>query len=302
MPGWIPTQVARTATGNFRRLGAKCYLNPALNSAFTLIELLVVIAIIGILAAILLPALVGARQQAQRIQCVSNERQMVIAWNLYASDYNDQLVLNGGDMNPISLQAHLWVYGSAHGGSDTLTNDLYLYGTTYSLFAYSRDQPVERIYKCPGDNTTWPLWGIGSTRVTEQRSYALNSYMGLALTSPNLIGPLQLNTAYKIYAKLTQVVADSPVNRFVFADVNPASICTPAFGVDMTQTYWIHYPSDQHRLRGVLSFADGHTEPHRWTDPRTMIHLGSGYYIPHGASAGGNVDLAWICDHTTSRR
>jgi prepilin-type N-terminal cleavage/methylation domain-containing protein len=291
-------------TGNFRRPSAKCYLNPA----FTLVELLVVIAIIGILAAILLPSLVGARQQAQRIQCMSNERQMVIAWTIYTGDFNDQLVLNGGDMSAVSPQAHLWVYGSAHGGSDTLTNDLYLYGSTYSLFAYSNVQPAEHIYKCPGDNTTWPLWsmfgppGSPSSRVTEMRSYALNSYMGMALNSPNNIGPLQLNTSYKIYTKLAQVVADSPANRFVFADVNPASICTPGFGVDMTQGTWIHYPSDQHRLRGVWSFADGHIELHRWTDSRTMVHLGSGSYIPHGGAAGGNPDLAWICARTTSRR
>lgn len=253
----------------------------------------------------LLPVLAGAKQQAQRIQCISNERQMVIAWTIYTGNYNDQLVLNGGDMNPVSLQAHLWVYGSAHGGADTLTNDLFLYGSAYSLFAYSNIQPVERIYKCPGDNTTWPLWGMfgppgtPSARGTEQRSYALNSYMGIALNSPNLIGPLQLNSSFKIYTKLVQL--DSPVNRFVFADVNPASICTPGFGVDMTQRTWIHYPSDQHRLRGVWSFADSHIELHRWTDSRTMVHLSSGTYIPHGAAAAGNPDLAWICAHTTSR-
>lgn len=302
---WSPAEKGALAVSDVRR--PKVGLYP--KSAFTLIELLVVIAIIGILAAMLLPALVGAKMQAQRIQCMSNERQMLIAWTVYASDYNDQLVLNGGDMSPVSLLPHLWVYGSAHGGSDTLTNDLYLYGQTYSLFAYSKAQPAEHIYKCPGDNTNWPLWGNlgpvppgGSTGswVTELRSYALNSYMGLAYNSVYNIGPIQLNTKYKLYAKSSQVTADSPDSRFVFADVNPASICTPAFGVDMTQATWIHYPSDQHRLRGVWAFADGHTELHRWLDSRTMVHLGSGAYIPHGTIAGGNPDLAWICSKTTS--
>src|SRR5271168_2638909 len=79
LPRWISAEGRCMTTGNFRRPGGRCHLNPA----FTLVELLVVIAIIGILAAMLLPSLVSARQQAQRIQCMSNERQMVIAWTAY---------------------------------------------------------------------------------------------------------------------------------------------------------------------------------------------------------------------------
>jgi prepilin-type processing-associated H-X9-DG protein len=62
----------------------------------------------------------------------------------------------------------------------------------------------------------------------------------------------------------------------------------------------IHYPSDQHRLRGVLAFADGHAEAHRWVDSRTMVHLGSGFYIPHNNGANNNPDLAWIAARTSS--
>ncbi len=262
---------------------------------FTLIELLVVIAIIAILAALLLPALAKAKDQARRIQCVNNEKQLILAWAIYSGDNREALVSNGGRSANSTTQPYLWVYGGNHGDPQTLTNLQYLVGPNYALFApYLHG--VE-IYKCPADRSLWP---VGGKLVLELRSYCMNVYVGTR--APNVETPLSLNSTYRVYLRSSEIAQDQPARRFVLIDGNPASICTPGFGVNMTADAFVHYPSSLHRGLGAVAFADGHVECHKWVDARTRKKLpGGAQYIPHNDSSPGNPDLTWIRERTTSR-
>src|SRR5215470_73123 len=102
--------------------------------AFTLVELLVVIAVIAILAALLLPSLAKAKAQALRIQCVNNEKQLLLTWGLYSTDNRELLVPNGGGQ-PRASGPYLWVLGDNHRFQPAFTDPAYLLNPNYALFA-----------------------------------------------------------------------------------------------------------------------------------------------------------------------
>jgi prepilin-type N-terminal cleavage/methylation domain-containing protein len=259
--------------------------------AFSLIELLVVVAIIGILAGLLVPALGKARSQSRRVTCVNAQRQLLLAWNLYALDHEDALVPNGHSTPEDRSQPKTWVAGDSHFYLPAYTNTQFLLDPDYA--ALGRYVPSAAVFKCPEDRGGGMRSGVRNA--PHVRSYAMNAYLGWTAE------PRELEGGYKIFARASDLDSVSPADLFVFQDVHPDSLCMPAFvvympGSDVDGFY--HYPSSLHRGSGVLMFADSHAETRRWQDPRTVRPV-SGNILAHWDTSPGNRDLDWLRRRTT---
>src|SRR5262249_48438322 len=112
-------------------------------SGFTLLELLVVVAIIAILASLLLPSLASAKAPGRRAQCLNNQRQLGLTWVIYAGDYAEVLVPNGGRMPGDAEKNNHWVLGWFHVYTPAFTNKAFLIDPKYAAFAtYLRSPEV----------------------------------------------------------------------------------------------------------------------------------------------------------------
>jgi prepilin-type N-terminal cleavage/methylation domain-containing protein/prepilin-type processing-associated H-X9-DG protein len=265
-------------------------------SGFTLIELLVVIAINAILAALLLPALARSKAKGRMVQCINNERQLSLAWMIYADDANDRLVANGHGIPPdpgANPVRRLWVQGVVDYVISDSTNQSLLMNPKYALFADYIKTPGS--YHCPEDHSTVPV-GRGTYPVT--RSYSLNCYTGWSFPE----APPPGKTEGRFFAKLTQIDSPRPALLMTFLDVYPKSICWPFFGVGLYPPgaeVVFHYPAVYHNNAAIVSFADGHVERHVWQDPRIRAPHSFRFHSHHDASPTNN-DVVWLEQHATN--
>ncbi|MBI3875558.1 MAG: type II secretion system protein [Verrucomicrobia bacterium] len=247
---------------------------PASHNGFTLIELLVVIAIIAILAGLLLPALVGAKKKSTGITCVNNQKQLALGFVLFADDNDDNLIANaqGGGYWPgatdnlgnVINQPNAYVALAAVGPTVAQTyveNGL----KAGLLFKYV---PNTLTFHCPGDKRF--ANGIGVS-ATPGQGWGYDSY---SKVEPMNGGGWQ-GTSQPTCKKMIDVL--NPTDSLTFveeADPRGYNWGTWVINVETTPSSgtgagagFVDCFAIYHGNASGLSFADGHAEQHKWTDP-----------------------------------
>ncbi|HEX9048522.1 MAG TPA: type II secretion system protein, partial [Verrucomicrobiae bacterium] len=145
------------------RFAQPCHPSPVIRG-FTLIELLVVMAIIGILAAMLMPALSKAKNQASKVTDLNNLKQILVATHVYTSDSQDVMPPPNWD-NGYGLG---WLYNYSPTAAGPAAYDAKA-GLLWPLLR------VPKVYVCPSDDLQMWHWSNHSQQ-SEQRRQQLSSY------------------------------------------------------------------------------------------------------------------------------
>jgi prepilin-type N-terminal cleavage/methylation domain-containing protein/prepilin-type processing-associated H-X9-DG protein len=269
--------------------------------AFTLIELLVVIAIIAILAAMLLPALGKAKFKAQGIMCMSNHKQLTLAWKMYTDDNRDRLLhASDGGPDPDENQ-YAWVTGwinfdPRNRSAWDVNQDL----VKSPLWNYCGKNAA--IWKCPADHSSVLVGGVAKPRV---RSMSMNFWFGgFGGVDGGLSGG-----GWRLYFKMSDLVDPGPTRTWLFLDMRQDSIDIGNFATDMTGwpdkwvlTGFYDLPGFYHNRACGFSFADGHSEIKRWLDPRTTPALLDSGEIGDVFRSPRNRDVVWLQERSTRKK
>jgi prepilin-type N-terminal cleavage/methylation domain-containing protein/prepilin-type processing-associated H-X9-DG protein len=265
------------------------------DQAFTLLELLVVIAVLAMLGATLLPAFANNRIDSQMFVCMNNTKRLTTAWLIYASENQDRL-----------MSALFWDGGQTYAmdwtSSSVNTNSALLLDPTRSLIAmYVREISL---FKCPAD-----VYQSPANPGPRVRSYSMSGGVGGAGLAP-FAPSYPPGRTYLIAgaAKMTDLNRPGPASVIVFGDEHPDSINDGILmfsaGYPPASFLWRDLPGSSHNGAGSFSFADGHSEVHKWQDSRTTlpVRMQTRWWKPVGVySVPNSVDYSWFNDRMPYR-
>jgi len=211
---------------------------------------------------------------------------------MYADDNRGQLVYNrDGQTAGKSAGQEAWVGGwlDFSTSTDNANTDFLINHERYPYAAYlGQYVKTPSVFKCPADKSVAPAGGVTQPRC---RSISMNCYVGTesrSWTSPS---------KYLVCSNITSIAY--PTLMYVFLDEREDSINDGWFGSDPDVLYQlIDYPASYHNNACGFSFADGHSEIHKWLDGRTMPVLLKGQLLPLNVNLPGDRDVLWEAQHS----
>ena len=299
--GWAGERNSHIKTPIAKPEGKDRAVRPA---GFTLIELLVVIAIIAILAAMLLPVLSRAKIRAIAAACMSEKKQLGLAWLMYANENNDLLALNFDIADNPQMPQWLWngtpdwIMGTMDwSASQANTNENYIVNDKYSLLGSYLGRVV-RVFACPAANYV----SVAQSKVGwdhRVRSVAMNAAIGGGYKFGAGNPPFGWKEFF-VDTKMTDLRYPGPSDTWVITDEHPDS-------VDDGQLYCSSYPTtsftelpgNQHGGACGITFADGHGEIHKWVDAVMTTHINVSYTkVQNVPCSISDQDMLWLSMHT----
>jgi type II secretory pathway pseudopilin PulG len=277
-----------------------CSTSKLIRRGFTLTELVVVTAMTVLGAVLLLPALAKGNQQTTRSKCMNNARQLALASQLYAADNNDLWPANGTSAQGLNLTnppanwvPRIWLEGREGSNLNTEQEAQGAISEKVSLIGkYISDKEILR---CPGDKA---LIRRGNLTFPRPRSYVLNLFIGWTpdqITGTSYHG--EPNSRSRTFKKTA--TTPNPEDLFLFGEIHPFSICQSVFG---SHPRWdaagsptgenrsFHIPANFHGNISTFSMADGHSESHKWVNPRFNDPYVGGRPLPEGNISWHNHD------------
>lgn len=251
--------------------------------AFTLIELLVVIAIIALLMALLVPVLRSAREQGQRTVCLSNLRQLTLAWILYAEENDERIVCGMATQRAhegVQLVLEGWL-GPAFQETESRAA-LIEHPYKGALWPYVRDIGV---YRCPrgraGHAATYTTVVAANGALVEGTHRVENEPPFWPVSGWEVPGKRVGSTVLRL-TRLTDILSPGAGQRAVFIDMGQTPLSNDFYVHYLYPKWkWFDAPPLRHRNGTTLSMADGHAEHWRWKGretvnmPRKLVSSGS---------------------------